>query len=444
MIRLRELGDWCGGNTPSKANAAYWIGGTVPWVSPKDMKVDEITSSEDRVSDLALKDGRVSLVPEGSVLVVTRSGILSHTLPVAVTRTPVTINQDLKALTPKPGVLPKYVAHALRGASQRILRDCSKHGTTVASIETNALLDFEIPLVDFDAQHRIVAELEKQFSRLDEAVANLRRVKANLKRYKAAVLKAAVEGRLVPTEAELARREGRDYETGAQLLQRILETHRRQWQGKGKYKEPPAPDTARLPELPEGWVWATVDQLAVVGTGATPQRDAAEYYENGDIPWVTSGAVNLGYVDQANEYVTAAALRKTNLTLYPAGTLLVAMYGEGKTRGKCAQLRIAATTNQALAALQADGDVRDYLRLFLDHNYEETRKSASGGVQPNLNLSLVRAIRVPLPPLEEQRRIVTEVDRLLSIAREVEAEVETNLKRAQALRQSVLSKAFAA
>ena len=114
-----------------------------------------------------------------------------------------------------------------------------------------------------DQQKRIVAEIEKQFSRLDEAVANLKRVKANLKRYKAAVLKAAVEGRLVETEAERARREGRSYETGAQLLQRILETRRSQWQGKGKYKEPAAPDTADLPELPEGWTWCGFEQVSL-------------------------------------------------------------------------------------------------------------------------------------------------------------------------------------
>ncbi len=99
-----------------------------------------------------------------------------------------------------------------------------------------------VPIAPLEQQKRIVAEIEKQFSRLDEAVTNLKRVKANLKRYKAAVLKAAVEGRLVETEAELARREGRNYETGEQLLQRILEERRQQWEeselakmtGKGK------------------------------------------------------------------------------------------------------------------------------------------------------------------------------------------------------------------
>ncbi|MEO7231225.1 MAG: restriction endonuclease subunit S, partial [Polaromonas sp.] len=163
---------------------------------------------------------------------------------------------------------------------------------------------------------------------------------------------------------------------------------------------------------------------------------------DGDVSWVTSSVVNGDYVDEASEFVTQLALAETNLTLYPAGTLLIAMYGEGKTRGKCTELRIPATTNQALAALQVDSSVRGYLRHFLEHNYEEMRKVASGGVQPNLNLSLVRSVCVPLPPLAEQAQIVAEVDRCLSIVREVEAEVDTNLKRAQALRQATLQKAF--
>jgi type I restriction enzyme S subunit len=119
--------------------------------------------------------------------------------------------------------------------------------------------------------------------------------------------------------------------------------------------------------------------------------------------------------------------------------LLVAMYGEGKTRGKSAELRIPATTNQALAAIQGAPDIRPWLKLFLEHNYDNTRRIASGGVQPNLNLGLIRAIRLPLPPEAEQHRIVAEVDRRLFIVREVEAEVDANLRRAQGLRQAVLT-----
>jgi type I restriction enzyme S subunit len=134
------------------------------------------------------------------------------------------------------------------------LRDLTgdSRGSTIKYIRLGDVRDYPVPVAPLDQQKRIVAEIEKQFSRLDEAVANLKRVKANLKRYKAAVLKAAVEGRLVETEAEIARREGRSFETGEQLLHRILETRRSQWQGKGKYKEAVAPDTTDLPELPEG------------------------------------------------------------------------------------------------------------------------------------------------------------------------------------------------
>ncbi len=307
-------------------------------------------------------------------------------------------------------------------------------------VDFDQIAPFKIPVPSLAKQREIVAELEKQFSRLDEAVANLQRVKANLKRYKASVLKAAVEGRLVETEASLARREGRTYETGDQLLQRIFEERRVKWSGRGKWKAPESP-AADAP-LPTGWAWASVDQLADVGTGATPKRDKAAYWSDGDVPWVTSSVVNEDYVDEVSEFVTKLALEETNLTLYPIGTLLIAMYGEGKTRGKCTELRIPASTNQALAALQVDSSIRGYLRHFLELNYEEMRKFASGGVQPNLNLSLVRAVCVPLPPLSEQTRIVAEVDRHLSIIREVEAEVDTNLQRAQALRQSTLSAAF--
>ena len=314
-------------------------------------------------------------------------------------------------------------------------------GSTIKYIRLADLRDHPIRVPSPEVQVEIVAEIETQLSRLDEAVANLQRVKANLKRYKASVLKAAVEGCLVETEATLAHREGRNFETGEQLLQRILEERRAKWAGRGKWKAPEAPTVETT--LPEGWTWASVDQLADVGTGATPKRDKAAYWNDGDVPWVTSSVVNGDYVDQASEFVTKLALAETNLTLYPIGTLLIAMYGEGKTRGKCTELRIPASTNQALAALQVDSSIRGYLRHFLELNYEEMRKVASGGVQPNLNLSLVRAVCVPLPPLPEQVRIVAEVDRHLSIIREVEAEVDANLLRAQALRQATLRAAFA-
>ena len=440
MARLRDLGDWSGGNTPSKANAAYWTDGTIPWVSPKDMKVDEITSSEDRVSEAALKEGRVSLVPEGSVLVVTRSGILSHTLPVAVTNTPVTINQDLKALTPKPSVLPKYVAHALRGASRRILKECSKHGTTVASIETNALLDFKIPLVDLDEQRCIVDEIEKQFSRLDEAVANLKRVKANLKRYKAAVLKAAVEGRLVPNEAGLARHTGGRVESASDLLQRILADHRSRWDGRGRYKEPAAPRSEWQFPLPEGWVWATLGHLAY------SVKDGPHYspkYSDTGIPFISGGNVRPEGIDFSTAKFIAPELHaELSRRCKPDyGDLL---YTKGGTTG------IARVNTERrefnvwvhVAVLKLCSDMNPFYvqhALNSEHCYRQAQQYTHGVGNQDLGLTRMVWITIPIPPRLEQDRIVAEVDSRISIVREVEADVDANLKRAQVLRQTVLT-----
>ncbi|MBL8863563.1 MAG: restriction endonuclease subunit S [Planctomycetes bacterium] len=462
-IPLRDLGEWSGGGTPSKSVSSFWTAGSIPWVSPKDMKVPVISDSLDHITDDAVRASTVKLIPAGSVLIVTRSGILAHTLPVARTAVAVTVNQDIKALTPTPPIDPDFVAWGARALGWPILNACSKDGTTVASVDTTLLQDFRLPVAPAAEQHRIVSAIESYFTRLDDAVATLERVQRNLKRYRASVLKAAVEGRLVPTEAELARAEGRSYEPASVLLARILAERRRRWEEaelakmtargkapkddrwKAKYVEPVAPDTSELPELPEGWCWATADQLAIVGTGATPKRGDARFWSGGQVPWVTSAVVNDSLVATPSEFVTHTALRETNLTLYPPGTLLVAMYGEGKTRGRATTLGIESATNQALAALELRGTadyLRDWLLRFLEHNYLELRRAASGGVQPNLNLGIVRAICVPLPPVAEQRRVSEEADRSLSIAHATYEALTANELKASRLRQSILKWAF--
>ncbi len=435
---LRPLGELCkttSGGTPSRSKPQYFEG-IIPWVKSGELPDGIVIQNSEYISDEAISNSSAKLLPAGTLLValygatVGKLGILSR---------PAATNQAVCAIFPSEAIDTKFLFWYLFAKRAWLIGQAA--GGAQPNISQGVVRSLLVPVVPLAAQHEIVAEIEKQFSRLDEAVANLQRVKTNLKRYKASVLKDAVEGRLVPTEAELARREGRSFETGEQLLKRILEDRRNSWSGRGKLRTPetPARDTS---ELPEGWAWSSIDQLADVGTGATPNRSKAEYWDGGDVPWVTSGVVNADYVDKASEFVTRRALAETNLTLYPPGTLLLAMYGEGKTRGKCAELRIPATTNQALAALQVSEEARAYVRHFLELNYEEMRKVASGGVQPNLNLSLVRAVVVPLPPLAEQYRIVAAVERQLSIVSAADVQVDKNLARAARLRRSALASAF--
>lgn len=157
--------------------------------------------------------------------------------------------------------------------------------------------------------------------------------------------------------------------------------------------------------LSDEWPLVQLYELAKVGTGTTPKKGNSRFYDKGSIPWVTSGAVNDSRILAADQFITEAAIPETNCKVYPTGTLLMAMYGEGRRRGMVARLEIDAATNQALAAIQINQDapVRDDCVKWLLHSkYLELRKLAPGGVQPNLNLGMVKAIKVPIPPLEEQ------------------------------------------
>lgn len=198
--------------------------------------------------------------------------------------------------------------------------------------------------------------------------------------------------------------------------------------------------------MPAGWKLVKIEDCAAVGTGATPLKSNKEYYENGTIPWVTSGALNDEFVREATDYVTTKAVKETNLTLYPKHTLLLAMYGEGKTRGKCSELLIEACTNQAIAAINLedhDPNIKPFLKHFLLYNYNNVRNLAAGGVQPNLNLGIVRKTLFPLPPTQSQRQsIVFEIEKRLSVCDKLEDSIEQGLKQAEVLKQSILKKAF--
>jgi type I restriction enzyme S subunit len=314
-------------------------------------------------------------------------------------------------------------------------------------VDFDQLAAYPFPIAPIEQQKQIVAEIEKQFSRLDEAVANLKRVKANLKRYKAAVLKAAVEGRLVETEAELARREGRSYETGAQLLQRILETRRCQWKAKGKYKEPAAPDTGGLPELPEGWVWVAAEQVCdPIASGSTPKAGDM-YSQQGEVPFIK--VYNLTFDGSLDFTVKPTYIkRKTHEGLlnrsrvFP-GDVLTNIVGPPLGKVSIAPQKYPEwNINQAIVTFRATHAIENRLIAFwlmsspVLGRLEKTAKATAG--QFNLQVTTCRTLAIPLPPSSEQVRIISEIDRRLSHMRETETQVDANLLCAERLRQSVL------
>lgn len=385
----------------------------------------------------------------------------SATLDVFVWRRgPALVNQHIFKVVPDERVMSKSLLfYWLKQAIQQLQKTEHLHGSTMMHINRGPFMAHRVPLPPAVEQTRIVAKLEELLSDLDAGVAELKAAQKKLAQYRQSLLKAAVEGTLT---AEW-RKKKTPTENGAQLLQRILTERRVRWEAKqlAKFKEqgktppkdwqkkypvPVQPLNTNYTRLPEGWVWATVDQLAAIGTGVTPLKSKSQYYVGGDIPWVTSGALNNEMVTEAIEYVTPLALKDCRLESYPAGSLLVAMYGEGKTRGKCSELAMSATINQAIAALvfeEAASVCKPYIKSFLLKSYDDMRNQASGGVQPNMNLQIVRSIAIPIPPVDEQNEITRILSSQLEAAKDQVTAIDLSLQQSTAQRQNILRTAFA-
>ena len=195
--------------------------------------------------------------------------------------------------------------------------------------------------------------------------------------------------------------------------------------------------------IPATWLWLTIGQCFKVAVGATPKRDQPDYW-GGSVPWVSSGEVQFCHIAATKEHITELGLSRTSTQVSPAGSVLLGMIGEGRTRGQAAILDIPAANNQNCAAIWvSETDVLpDFVFYWLCSRYEETRGEGSGNNQPALNKSLVEAIPLPLPPVNEQLQIVREAGSRLSLASHVEAIVAASQIRSTRLRQVVLRRAF--
>lgn len=444
VAALGELGSWTGGGTPSKANPSFWTNGTIPWVSAKDMKRFEISDSIDRITEDAVIGSAAKLIAPGSVLFVMRSGILAHTFPVAHTTAQITINQDLRALSPAEGVLPEYVAYGVRASGQEILRTMSKDGTTVASVDATMLAGFELPLAPSAEQERIVEALESYFSRIEDAERLLERAKRNLERYRASVLKAAVEGRLVPSEAESARSERRDYQPAIALLDEILAAKSKE----STRRRPAVTRTAEalLPDLPEGWCWIRAGQTVTTPlTNGRSVRSASSGF-----PVLRLTALREGSVDLSEQKIGAWTKEDAKPAIVSEGDFLVSR-GSGSIRLVGIGGVVGPVTNPVAFP---DTMIRFRLSPRISAKYFayvwnsrvvrdqlEARAKTTAGIY-KLNQGDLEACVLPLPPRAEQDRIVEELDRILSAADACAALNRSSTTRCSVLRQSVLDWAF--
>ncbi|MFO1244398.1 MAG: restriction endonuclease subunit S [Ramlibacter sp.] len=341
------------------------------------------------------------LVRSGDILISTANSyeLVGKVAPVVGIPHKATLGAFISLIRPNERVEPKFLYHQLAwGKTQSRIRETASTTTNISNVSTKKLLTLEMFTPPLEAQREIVAELEKQFSRLDEAVANLQRVKANLKRYKASVLKAAVEGRLVETEG--------------------------------------------------GWRKSTLGEEGSIIGGLTKNQ------KRNDLP------LKLPYLRVANvyanelrldeiEYIGVAERELEKLLVRKGDLLLVEGNGSPDQIGRVALWNDAIPNcvhqNHLIKARFGGAVFPEWALIWMlspvgRHGIERVSASTSG--LHTLSVGKVSRLPIGVPSLKEQVSIVAEVDRHLSIIREVETEVDTNLHRAQAMRQSTLHRAF--
>jgi type I restriction enzyme S subunit len=360
----------------------------------------------------------------------------------------------------KPLIDKHYTAYFLQSPSYWESVYEERLGIAVPNINATKLKGFAFPLAPLPEQRRIVAEIETQFTRLDAAVAALERAQANIRRYRAAVLKAACEGRLVPTEAELARVGAhRDaplpYEPADQLLARILAERRARWEAEhpGKrYQEPTPPDTENLPELTEGWVWASLEILASdrrhsISSGPFGSALGTKDYRESGVPVIRGQNVADGQlILDSWVYVSEEKAAQLERSVARPGDLVVVAVGSSGRPAIVPPSLPKAILSQNCNKITPDTNLifPKYLVFAMQIGIiqEQLDQKTTDTVRKFLSLTNLRKTLIPLPPFAEQRRIVAEVERRLSVVAALEASVGAALVRAGRLRQAVLKQAF--
>ncbi|HEX2837098.1 MAG TPA: restriction endonuclease subunit S [Phycisphaerales bacterium] len=439
LVSLGDIGRLHCGQSPSVANVNR-VGKGTPYVTGPDhwdgstLTADKWTTDPRRV------------VPDGCIFITVKGAGVGTLFPGIACA----IGRDVYAYEPGKGLSSKFVEHALRFQIGEVLRHAKGD---IPGLSKDHILDHQMAIPSPQEQRRIVAKIEELFSDLDAGVAALERVRANLKRYRAAVLKAAVEGRLT----EEWRRQDPATEPAAKLLERILTERRAKWEQdqlrkfkeagktppkgwKEKYEESTSESSVDLGALPAGWCSAQIGMIADTSTGGTPSRARPDFF-GGDVPWVKSGELGDSVVSRTEETISDAGLDNSSAKVFPAGTLCIALYGA--TVGKVGVLGIPAATNQAVCAMFLPSGINTrFAFYYLISIRSKLVALGKGGAQPNISNGIVRATEFPIPPVAEQAEIVAEVDRRLSVADAAETQVEHALQRAARLRQAILKRAF--
>lgn len=440
MAPLTAFGEFQGGITPSKGNKSYW-GPGIPWVSPKDMSGDRIQETEDEVTELALQETSLKEIPPGSILMVARSGILRRRFPVAINEVVCTTNQDMKSLVLKPGVEPRYLQIMLIGHQPRILKELVKRGMTVESLIFAEFTKALWPIPPFAEQHRIVAkvdelmalcerleagtyeaieahqllvtellatltasrdagELAENWARIETHFDTLFVTEDSVDQLKQTILQLALRG-VLTQQIELD-------EPATKLLDQLVKKKWSSQKGRKKGRRTNAISGSDHPfTLPESWTWCRFGDLVEFQSELVKPEEFQNLSQVApDLIEKSTGRL-LG-----RRTVAEAGIRGPNNRFYK-GQILYSKIRPSLSKAIIAEFDGLCSAD--MYPMKSFVPSRYLLHVILSEDFVVQVRQAENRIKmPKLNVESLSDILVPLPPKEEQERIVATVDDLMA------------------------------
>lgn len=410
-----ELFSSHGGGTPSRGIAGYW-NGNILWLSSGDIKAATISESSEKITKRGLQESTARLCRPGSVLVVVRSGILKHTLPVAILRREASINQDIKAFDCGDDRLNRWLALAWRASARDLLSE-NREGTTVQSVKMDTLCSFDLHVPPLAEQKRIVAKVEKLLAKVDASRARLDKTSEILKRFRQSVLVAACSGRLTAD-----------------------------WRNEKSSLPIVPPVNIGMPEntsCVSSWAWKKLSKLARLESGHTPRKTILEYWQNGDVPWICLQDIRAANGKAITDTVlcpTMKGIDNSSARMLPAGTVV---FSRDISVGYVTIMGRDMATSQHFANWICGPNLNNrFLMYALMASRHHLMSSQQGSTVGTIYMPALEEFHMLKPPLPEQREIVRRVEELFALADRLEARVGKTRGQVEKLTQSILAKAF--
>lgn len=473
IVQLQDIGKIVSGGTPSTKVSEYW-GDEICWISPADLSgytYKYISKGNKSISRIGLENSSAKLMPKGSILFSSRAPIGY----VAIASNSLATNQGFKSLVPHDNIFNEYVYYYLKSAKQ--LAEKQANGTTFKELSAKAFARLPIPLPPLPEQHRIVEKIEELFSELDSGVASLKKALEQLKTYRQAVLKWAFEGKLTEKWRNAHQDTLEDADTLLQQIKAERKRHYQQqledwkqalkdWETNGKDgKKPTKPqqpkdlppltkeELSTLPSLPDGWMWVKVDYLLSLDkkgmtTGPFGTLLKKSEHQISGIPVL--GIENIGngvFLPKNKIFITEKKARELSSFEVSGGDIIISRSG---TVGEICLVPdyfgySLISTNLIRISLNKNIIIpKFFVFLFLGGGSvrEQVKELCKGSTRDFLNQTILQTIIFPFPSLQEQTQIVQEIESRLSICDQLEATLTENLEKAEALRQSILKRAF--